>query len=491
MVRKGALQTSYEMCSNVSVSDAPIVILCPAMWGIRNMVHSGVTSLLRTRGFRVIVIAAKNLSYETIDGSTEMGCELLKATEMRSQRGKSALEALLRASFSRRNMISSYRIKERWHRKTYSPWVKTRNALIELGSIIGSKDPFFRWQIEYLDRFRRRTQDLSLVARQLKELRPSLVVSTSCVFNEDELPYLIIAQDQSIPTLGCILSFDNLTTRGILPTFDYYAVWNQRMKEQLLRFYPDLFASQIHITGTPQFDFHVRQEFRLSRETTLKRLGLSSNERYIVYAANHSVHNLTEPELVKDLARHCERSENLNAHRLVVRPHPLDNSDRWIPLVGYRNRVVVSRLSKKHSIFSDVDDQSLLVSTLLHSDVCLNIASTMSLDAALVGTPVVCVAFSGCRGSGEDRIAKEAYQREHYLPIAKSGGVRLAKDMEQLMAEIWAYVKDRKRDSKEREGLIMQECGPVDGLAAERITELITHTANQKKCQKTAFVHAQ
>jgi hypothetical protein len=489
MDRKGTLQASFRKMRS-DVSDAPIVILCPAMWGIRNMVHSGVTSLLRTRGFRVILLAAKDLSYEPINGSTEKGCELLKAPEIRSQRGKSALEAFLRASFHRRYRISTHRIKERWHRRNHSLWVKTRNALIELVSIVGSKDPFFHWQIEYLDQFRRRTQDLSPIALQLKELQPSLVVSTSCVFNEDELPYLMIAHDQSIPTLGCILSFDNLTTRGILPLFDYYAVWNQRMKEQLLRYYPQRIPSRIHITGTPQFDFHARQEFRWSREMTLKRLGLTSNERYFLYAANHPIHTPTEPELVEELSARCEKSPDLKAHRLVIRPHPLDQTGRWEYLAGRDARVVVSRPSGRGSIFGAVEDQFVLVSTLLHADVCVNTASTMSLDAAALGTPVVCVAFAVRRGT-EDRYVKAAYQQEHYLPIAESGGVRLASNMDQLVAEIEAYVRDRNRDKVKRERLIADECGPVDGLAAERIAELISHAANQTKCQKTAFVYTQ
>ena len=119
-------------------------------------------------------------------------------------------------------------------------------------------------------------------------------------------------------------------------------------------------------------------------------------------------------------------------------------------------------------------DQARLVSTLLHADVCLNTASTISLDAAAAGTPVVCVGFGGGRRGGrEDELCLNAHFTTHYQPITESGGVRLVRDMGALVTQVAAYVRDRSRDAAARQRLVAAECGPVDGRAAARVAELI------------------
>ena len=118
-------------------------------------------------------------------------------------------------------------------------------------------------------------------------------------------------------------------------------------------------------------------------------------------------------------------------------------------------------------------DQARLVSTLAHADVCLNTASTISLDAAAAGTPVVCVGFAGRRGGKEDELCRDAHFTTHYQPITESGGVRLVRDMGELVNAVATYVRDRSQDAAARQRLVVAECGPVDGRAAVRVAKLI------------------
>jgi len=299
-----------------------------------------------------------------------------------------------------------------------------------------------------------------------------------------EEPYLFAAKDLGIPTIGCIQSFDNLTTRSSIPFCDNYAVWNQRMRDQLLRFYPDRNPSRVYITGTPQFDFHVRHEYRWSRDITLERLGLHNTDRYILYAANLHYLNPTEPELVEELAHRCAQTPELRTHRIVIRLHPQDNYSRWDRLVGRDPRIVISRPSKRSFNFPSPESQKLLISTLLHADVCANWWSTISLDAATVDTPVVCVAFGGSQDRLTTRFCAEVYDTEFYRPVIESGGVRLAVNMDQLVAELVTYLRDRSRDRAERRRLVAEECGQVDGRAAERIANLIASIINEPTATK-------
>ncbi len=440
-----------------------VAILCPAGWGIRNILHSGLTTHLQARGIGTVVLTVKEYLHDAQRdwSAAARGLELLDAPVIGSQRGHAALNGLLRASFARRHRISTYRILNRLRRQNEGARPGVRNAVLEALSLLGSRDPFYGWQVRAAEALFRRSRDLGPATRQLQETEATLVVSTNCQIS-DELPYVLAARDLGIPTLGCIQSFDNFTSRSVLPVFDHYALWNQRMKDQLLAYYPDRHPDTAHITGTPQFDFHVRSDCRWTREATLQRLGLRVNDRYILWAANHYAATPDEPERVDALARQCATTPELRNHRIVVRLHPLDDRRRW-ERGPSDPRVVASWPWEGTAGMPHPLDQARLVSTLVHADVCLNTASTMSLDAAVVGTPVVCVAFGDPGG----------HYTEHFRPIAESGGVRMAFDLRQLVSYVVAYIRDRSRDEAERRRLVARECGPVDGGSAARVATLI------------------
>jgi hypothetical protein len=448
-----------------------VVILCPTAWGIRNVVLSGMLDSMR-EGMHVHLLTtaqADNAVSERWEGA---GQEEMLCLDVKHHRAHDLLRVVLQASFAARHGLTTYRIFNRWRRRGQPPLRRFWNATVQGLAAAGAKDPLFRWQVAADRRLTRARRNLAPIVAQLRALAPDLVVSTSCVVR-DEAAYLLAAQELGIPTLGCILSFDNLTSKGILPVFDHYAVWSARMGAEVLRLYPDRDPRRIHVTGTPQFDVHRREDLRWSRARTLQKLGLSPGDRYLVYAANCATYTPTEPELVGAFLRRCEIHPVLSGHRIVVRPHPGDDPARWRPLAESDPRLVLSWPHSADGRFSSEEAQARLVSTLAHADVCLNMASTMSLDAAVLDTPVVCVAFALATGSLEDWLAGACYTTTHYAPIAASGGVRIATSLDALVAETASSVLAPGRDRTARATLADDVCGPTDGRAAERLGALI------------------
>ena len=100
-----------------------------------------------------------------------------------------------------------------------------------------------------------------------KELKPNLVFNCSQVHGPAaELP-LVVAHELGIPTAGFIFSWDNLTSCSrITAPYDYYLVWHKKMKRQLISIYPFIKEAKVFCTGTPQFDFHFKSDFLLSRQ---------------------------------------------------------------------------------------------------------------------------------------------------------------------------------------------------------------------------------
>ena len=72
----------------------------------------------------------------------------------------------------------------------------------------------------------------------MKNIAPSLVFNGSHVHSTVAIQAVQAAQWLNIPTATFIFSWDNLTSQGrIMLPYDYYLVWNEALKQQLLEMY--------------------------------------------------------------------------------------------------------------------------------------------------------------------------------------------------------------------------------------------------------------
>lgn len=455
-----------------------VAILCPTVWGYRNVVVSGVLERLESRGLRCHLLVGEFGQELPADRARPIGrsARLRPAVPVKSQRGKAMRNALLQASFARRYGLEASAILSQWQNRDRTAWQRTRDRVVDLVSIVTSRQPLYGWQVSSTERFVERTRDMGPVLDHLAEIQPRLVVSTHCTV-ADEVPYILAARRLSIPTVGWILSFDNLTSRSVLPVFDHYLAWNGRMRDRMLRLYPDRAGKNVHVTGTPQFDFHVDPRFRRSRGDTLRELGLEEGSRYVVWAANSRVFTPSEPELVASFLRRAGDLADLREHRLVVRLHPLDDYARWKGVARENPRLVVVEPWPQTGPPPEAAAQARLVSTLLHADACINVASTMSLDAAILDVPVICVAFALGESGSEHEAHRAYYATDHYRPIVESGGISLASSLDELLARTLEAVRDPHRDRAARARLVEEECGQVDGAAGHRVASVLSGLA--------------
>lgn len=453
-----------------------VLILCPTAWGVRNIALSGVLESLRA-SLRVHLLTTAHADSAVSErwGDAD-DPEMLTVTDHGAHRTHDLLRVLQHAAFAERHGIRTHRIFDRWRRRDQSRARRLWSGAVRGLAVATARGPVYEWLGRAERHLGRRRWELEPIMSQLRSLEPRLIVSTSCVVR-DEAAYLLAAERLGIPTLGCILSFDNLTSKGVLPTFDHYAVWSDRMRQEVRRLYPDRDPASIRITGTTQFDVHRRQDLRWSRARTLEELGLTPDDRYVLYAANCATYTPTEPELIREYLRGMRSHPVLHRHRLVVRPHPADDAARWNGLADAGDGLVLSRPHAQDGRFSSESAQARLIGSLAHADVCVNMASTMTLDAAVLDTPVVCVAFAARAGSLEHWLAGSCYETSHYAPIAASGGVRVARSMDALVQETAEQVLHPEHDRLARARLVADLCGPVDGASADRLAGLIRSLA--------------
>jgi hypothetical protein len=114
-----------------------------------------------------------------------------------------------------------------------------------------------------------------------------------------------------------------------------------------------------------------------------------------------------------------------------------------------------------------------LAHLLHHSAVNLNVASTVSLDAAALDVPVINLSFDGERQLEWIRSVRRFHSFHHYRRLLAYGGIRVADSAEECAREVRAYLDDPGRDAEGRKRIVDGHCYRVDGQSARRIAEAV------------------
>jgi hypothetical protein len=109
-----------------------------------------------------------------------------------------------------------------------------------------------------------------------------------------------------------------------------------------------------------------------------------------------------------------------------------------------------------------------------HGDVNVNWVSTVTLDFAIHGKPVINVAFDVGSPSTSGLSPGEVLELcEHYHPVVAFGAARVARSPQQLAAHVNAYLRDPTLDEGGRRRLVALEVGcPLD-QSSRRIVEVL------------------
>jgi hypothetical protein len=316
-----------------------------------------------------------------------------------------------------------------------------------------------------------------------KQVKPDAVLSTN-PYSLQELPVTLSAKEHGVQTFGAIVSWDNLSYKGPLPVeHDYYLAWSETMRHELLIHKPHLDSDRITITGTPQFDFHLREDLIWSRNEFFSRVGGDPNRKLITYGG--SVDHLfpDETEFVVKLWKAVEAGEIVDRPQLLVRLHPHDNTERLASLKTRCPGLLISRpwpydVQRFWWFRPELEHLALLSNTIRYSEVGLNVCSSLTLDFAVLDKPVVNVAFPGTERNPMEENPRLSYVRDcyksyHYRQVIESGAVQLAKSFDELLYQINSYMKNPSLDHEAREELVRMICGSVDGQACKRIANFV------------------
>jgi len=314
----------------------------------------------------------------------------------------------------------------------------------------------------------------------LKKEKPALVFCTN------QRPVLAIApllaaQDLGIPTACFIFSWDNLPKATVIVETDYYFVWSDYMKNEILFYYPNINEQQIFITGTPQFEPHYDKLKLITREKFFGQNNLDLNKKYICYSGDDITTCPDDPKYLEDVALAIrELNKKEYAFGIIFRRCPVDYSSRFDNVLDEYKDVIVSVAPKWerkgemwNAILPTPDDIILQVNTIAHTEMVINLGSSMVFDYAAHDKPCAFINYDVDIKVMPNWSAAKIYNFVHFRSMPNEKAVIWLNNSEEIASKIEKGLIDSKETidyAKKWFGIINQQ-PPVE--SSQRIWDAI------------------
>jgi hypothetical protein len=316
--------------------------------------------------------------------------------------------------------------------------------------------------------------------RLFRQLKPTLVFNASHVHSRLAMQAVQAAQWLGIPTATFIFSWDNLTSQGrIMVPYDYYLVWNEALRNQLLSIYDRIRPDQIFVTGTPQFDFHFRPELRWPRREFCEQVGADPARPIVMYSTGMPNHMPGEPLIVERIAAILREMTDLGPPQLLVRVYPKDLTGRFDQLKPDHPDILFPHIPWEAAWLTPrQEDTPLWTNMLRHAAVGINVASTVSLELCMFDKPVINVGYNPPGVSAAELEYSRYYKFDHYRKVVESGAVQVSSSEEELRAMLRRALAEPASGSAERKALIKDMFGDtLDGYSGLRVADRLMQLA--------------
>jgi hypothetical protein len=270
----------------------------------------------------------------------------------------------------------------------------------------------------------RKTNYYSSSKEQLSKAKPDIVFCTHQRASVAVAPVLA-ARDLGIRTICFVHSWDNVPKGVQLVKADQYFVWSDYMKNEMLFHYPFIESKDILVTGTPQFAVYFQDQFRLKKEEFLKEFNLNPDNKYILFSGNDKTSSPNDPVYLSHVCAAVRKinEQHNDTYRIVFRPNPIDRNDDFDKTLN-DNIDILKELKPEWFGAEDFrwnqggpneKDITLLMNSILHVELVINVGSTMAIDAAILGKATCWINYEV--ENEFDWSLKRAYQYIHFKII--------------------------------------------------------------------------
>ena len=347
-----------------------------------------------------------------------------------------------------------------------------RDIVGRLARAIGvSEERTNRWEINIY-------KSNALVKTLYDRYKPNLVIFTR-LFGTN-LHVIKEAKKRGISVLCLVESWDNLISKGPLSVIpDRMAVWNEGMKIEADELH-NFSMSKVDVVGVPQFELYADAKCLVERKQFFSTLGMDPGRKLVIYAASTEGLIPNEPDIVETVCRIIQQGLLERPAQLIVRLHPITSpqlrSEYQRRFSGRPHLFLQSpgRLSSLHDGWDPTwSDMSMLASTLFYAEVVVNVASTVTIDAAVLGRAILCIVF----GVGGEKHYSTGFggifEHSHYRKLVETKGLELVYSEEELVDALNGHIANPSLGSDGRERMRRELCYRLDGQSGRRAASVV------------------
>ena len=383
-------------------------------------------------------------------------------------------EARSYASYCRRGPEAKF-YRERW--RQYLPsWLRRRSEDNWLMRAVFHA-PFTQQLLGAVERISPASPDI--VAALRRDGRECVVVSPINLRFDEEVEYVKAAKKVGVPTVVPVLSWDNLTTKGLFHVQpDLVLAWHHGHYEEVQAIH-GVPADRVVITGSPFFDkwFGINRPIG-ARGATCSRIGIDPDKPYLLYLGSSANIARDESWLVIALLQAIRRAEDpaLDGLQIVFKPHPANL--RPLPPLDEARIAIYQRQRGR----PDTADAIAEFRDILHHAVAvIGVNTTGMLDAVLCDRP--CIALAAKKYRQTQAYTPHFQRMQESKALLTAGSVRVAVEiLSRIMAGDQRSASARRRFAAtyaRPRGL-----GSEAGLAAAIAIELAAQSRSASEIDK-------
>lgn len=276
------------------------------------------------------------------------------------------------------------------------------------------------------------------------------------------------ARRKGIPSAAIGRSWDSITTKGLLRTLpDLLILQNNQIKEWAVK-YHGVPAEKIAVVGVPHYDNYLNGR-RTPREDFFMRLGLDQRRKLVFVTPPSDIWTGDKSLNIYLLNVLAELGE-----QIVVRFPIFGGMD----LSGFvRPANMIFDIPKNESRLEETmlrrSDDDHLADLIYHSDVVVTSPSSIVLDAAIFGKPVVLIGLDGPKTKSLWSSLRRYYEYEHQQAVIKQGFLKVAKTNEDLLNQIRFALENPTKFAPGFKVIAENACYKLDGQSGRRLAETI------------------
>jgi hypothetical protein len=290
-----------------------------------------------------------------------------------------------------------------------------------------------------INKLERKNPKYAYCKAQLKAHKPDLVFCTTQRATQS-ISALLAAKDLGIPTAAFVYSWDNVPKAMQVVETDYYFVWSEHMKREVLQYYPFVHESQVFVTGTPQFEPHFNDSLIKDKTVFFADQNLDLNKKYICFSGDDETTSPLDQYYLEDLAKVVQ---NLNAKGenigIIYRKCPVDFTSRYDTVVE-KYKAVIRKIdpiwkqvgNQWNQILPAQEDFEMLVNICRHSEMVTNVCSSTVFDFVAHDKPCIYYNYEQPQLKKGIRDIGQNYKYVHFRSMPTKEAAVFCEDKTQL-----------------------------------------------------------